>query len=117
MKCVALGGRKTYRPALHISTGVHIYLIGWRYTEKECPQIVFDATFVRSEEGSVCITVKKLIDNTVPGLSGSPVIDDKGRGKGDITGMALPWSTAVLSVTYVFPSASRSSSRGPCMSG
>ncbi len=71
--------------------GEPVYVIGRRYTEKECPQIVFDGMFVRSEEDSVCITVEKLIDNTIPGLSGSPVIDGKGyliglmsRGKGEI---------------------------------
>ena len=71
--------------------GEPVYIIGWRYTEKECPQIVFDGVFVRSEKDSVCITVEKLIDNTIPGLSGSPVIDGKGyliglmsRGKGEI---------------------------------
>ena len=58
--------------------GEPVYLIGWRYPEKECPQIVFDGVFVRSEKDSVCITIEKLIDNTVPGLSGSPVIDGKG---------------------------------------
>lgn len=71
--------------------GEPVYLIGWRYTEKACPQIVFDGVFVRREQGSICITVEKLIHNTVPGLSGSPVIDGKGyligvmsRGKGEI---------------------------------
>lgn len=71
--------------------GEPVYVIGWRYTERECPQIVFDGVFVRSEKDSVCITVEKLIDNTIPGLSGSPVIDGKGyliglmsRGKGEI---------------------------------
>ena len=71
--------------------GEPVYLIGWRYVEKGCPQIVFDGVFVRREKDSICITVEKLIDNTVPGLSGSPVIDGKGylvgmmsRGKGEI---------------------------------
>jgi len=71
--------------------GEPVYLIGWRYTEKDRPQIVFDGVFVRSEKDSVCITAEKLIDNTIPGLSGSPVIDGKGyligimsRGKGEI---------------------------------
>lgn len=71
--------------------GEPVYLIGWRYTEEDCPQIVFEGEFVRHEKDSVCITVEKLIDNTVPGLSGSPVIDGRGyliglmsRGKGEI---------------------------------
>lgn len=68
-----------------------IYLIGWRYTETDCPQVVYEGKFVRYEKDAVCITVEKLIKNTVPGLSGAPVIDSNGylvglmsRGKGEI---------------------------------
>ena len=74
-----------------LEEGEPIYLIGWRYTEKDCPQVVYDGKFVRMEKDSVCITVPKLIENTIPGLSGAPVIDGKGyvigimsRGKGEI---------------------------------
>jgi len=58
--------------------GETVYIIGWRYSDKDCPQVVYKGNFVRQEEGSFLITTKKLSDNTMPGLSGSPVIDSKG---------------------------------------
>ncbi|MHC4305835.1 MAG: S1 family peptidase [Planctomycetota bacterium] len=68
-----------------------VYVLGWRYTDVDCPQIVYEGEYVRSEKGSVQITVEKLIDNTIPGLSGAPVIDARGyligmmsRGSGRI---------------------------------
>jgi len=77
--------------ATPLEKGEPVYVIGWRYTDKGCPQIVHPGKYVRSEKGAVCITVPKLIHNTVPGLSGSPVIDGKGyligimsRGRGRI---------------------------------
>jgi hypothetical protein len=74
-----------------LQEGEPVYVIGWRYTEKSCPQIVYEGEYVRSERGAVLITVEKLIDNTIPGLSGAPVIDARGyligmmsRGSGRI---------------------------------
>ncbi|MHC5006761.1 MAG: S1 family peptidase [Planctomycetota bacterium] len=71
--------------------GEPIFVVGWRYTEKDCPQVVYEGEYVRSEKGAVQITVEKLIDNTIPGLSGAPVIDARGyligmmsRGSGRI---------------------------------
>ncbi|MEE9441509.1 MAG: serine protease [candidate division Zixibacteria bacterium] len=58
--------------------GETVYIIGWRYTDKDCPQVVYEGNFVRSEDGSFLITTKELSDNTMPGLSGSPVIDSNG---------------------------------------
>ncbi len=58
--------------------GEKVYIIGWRYSDKNCPQVVYEGNFVRSEKGSYLITTKELTDNTTPGLSGSPVIDSKG---------------------------------------
>jgi len=58
--------------------GETVYIIGWRYTDKDCPQVVYEGNFVRSEKGSFLITTKELADNTTPGLSGSPVIDSNG---------------------------------------
>lgn len=73
-----------------LEKGEPVYVVGWRYTERNCPQIVHEGVYVRAEEDAVVITVKKLIDNTVPGLSGAPVIDARGylvglmsRGKGE----------------------------------
>jgi hypothetical protein len=61
-----------------IKKGETVYIIGWRYTDKDCPQVVYEGNFVRPEKGSLLITTKELSDNTMPGLSGSPVIDSKG---------------------------------------
>jgi hypothetical protein len=61
-----------------VQEGETVYIIGWRYTDKDCPQVVYEGNFVRSEKGSFLITTKELTDNTMPGLSGSPVIDSKG---------------------------------------
>ncbi len=74
-----------------LQRGEAVYVVGWRYTEEDCPQIVYEGSFVRSERDAVLITVEALIDNTVPGLSGAPAIDGEGylvglmsRGKGEI---------------------------------
>lgn len=61
-----------------IQEGETVYIIGWRYSDKDCPQVVYERNFVKSEGGSFLITTKELADNTMPGLSGSPVIDSKG---------------------------------------
>ncbi|MFH1701637.1 MAG: serine protease [Candidatus Zixiibacteriota bacterium] len=58
--------------------GEPVYIIGWRYTDKDCPQVIYEGNFVRAEDGSVLLTTKELSDNTMPGLSGSPVVDSKG---------------------------------------
>ena len=75
--------------------GEPVYVVGWRYSEEDCPQLVYEGVYVRSERDAVLITVEKLIDNTVGGLSGSPVIDGGGyvvglmsRGKGEIQRLA-----------------------------
>ncbi|MFC1475303.1 serine protease [Candidatus Zixiibacteriota bacterium] len=61
-----------------LQEGETVYIVGWRYSDKDCPQVIYEGNFVRSEEGSFLITTKELADNTMPGLSGSPVIDSKG---------------------------------------
>ena len=61
-----------------VREGEKVYIIGWRYTDRDCPQVVYEGNFVRSEQGSLLITTKELTDNTTPGLSGSPVIDSQG---------------------------------------
>ena len=61
-----------------LQEGEPVYIIGWRYSDKECPQVIYEGNFVRAEEGSFLITTKELTNNTMPGLSGSPVIDANG---------------------------------------
>jgi len=60
--------------------GETVFVIGWRYTD-EGRQWVREGKFVRRDEddgNSILISVEELTDNTVPGLSGSPVIDVRG---------------------------------------
>ena len=61
-----------------VQEGETVYIIGWRYSDEDRPQVVYEGNFVRAEEGSFLITTRELSDNTIPGLSGSPVIDSKG---------------------------------------
>jgi hypothetical protein len=56
-----------------------VYIIGWRYTDQDCPQVVYEGNYVESIDGSVIISTKILADNRTPGLSGAPVIDANGR--------------------------------------
>jgi hypothetical protein len=60
-----------------LEKGETVYVIGWRYPD-EGPQRILEGKYVKSERGSVLISVKELTDNTIPGLSGSPVIDAHG---------------------------------------
>jgi hypothetical protein len=61
-----------------VQEGETVYIIGWRYSDENRPQVIYEGNFVRAEEGSILITTKDLADNTIPGLSGSPVIDSQG---------------------------------------
>jgi hypothetical protein len=61
-----------------LQPGEPVFIIGWRYSDKDCPQVVYEGNYVRSEDGSVLITTRELADNTMPGLSGSPVVDSDG---------------------------------------
>jgi len=74
-----------------LEKGEPVYVVGWRYTETDRSQIVYEGVFVRYEPEAIAITAEKLIDNTVGGLSGAPVIDESGylvgimsRGTGEI---------------------------------
>ncbi len=58
--------------------GEIVYVVGWRYPDKG-RQRVHEGRFVRMERGSVLVSIDALKDNTVPGLSGSPVIDAEGQ--------------------------------------
>lgn len=58
--------------------GEPVYIIGWRYSDMDCPQVVYEGQFVEDQGGTLLISTEKLADNKMPGLSGSPVIDSKG---------------------------------------
>jgi hypothetical protein len=62
-----------------LKPGEKVYIIGWRYTDINCPQVIYNGNYVKSENGTVLITTEKLADNKIPGLSGSPVIDSNGN--------------------------------------
>lgn len=59
--------------------GEPVFVVGWRYSDTECPQVIYKGAFVKEEDGSILISTEKLADNKMPGLSGSPVIDSGGR--------------------------------------
>jgi len=59
--------------------GEPVAIVGWRYSDKNCPQVIYKGAFIRVEGGTVLISTEVLSDNTIPGLSGSPVIDANGR--------------------------------------
>jgi hypothetical protein len=61
-----------------LEEGETVYIVGWRYSDKDCPQVVYEGRFERPDTGSFLISTKELADNTMPGLSGSPVIDSEG---------------------------------------
>lgn len=57
--------------------GETVYVVGWRYPDTG-PQRILEGKYVRSERSSLLISVPELTGNTIPGLSGSPVIDAHG---------------------------------------
>ena len=61
-----------------LKIGEKVYIVGWRYSDKECPQVIYEGNYVKSLDESVIISTTTLADNKIPGLSGSPVIDSKG---------------------------------------
>lgn len=64
--------------ATSLKRGEKVYILGWRYTDENCPQVVYEGNFVKYDNGTVLFSTKKLQDNKIPGLSGSPVVDSKG---------------------------------------
>jgi hypothetical protein len=60
-----------------LQAGEKVFVIGWRYPD-EGRQHVHEGQFVRIDEGAVLVSIDALADNTIPGLSGSPVIDGAG---------------------------------------
>ncbi len=59
--------------------GEKVYIVGWRYTDKDGTQRIYEGNYVRSLNGSLLISTEILADNTMPGLSGAPVIDSNGN--------------------------------------
>ena len=59
--------------------GEKVFIIGWRYTDKNCTQRVYEGEVVRLLDGSFLVSTVTLADNTMPGLSGAPVIDSRGH--------------------------------------
>ena len=66
-----------FRPG-PLRPGEKVYIIGWRYSDKDRPQVVYEGNYVESIDGSVIISTKLLADNRTPGLSGAPVVDSDG---------------------------------------
>jgi len=62
-----------------LQEGEPVFIVGWRYSDKDCPQVIYKGAFVRSEGETHIISTERLSDNTMPGLSGSPVVDARGR--------------------------------------
>lgn len=60
-----------------LQAGDKVFIIGWRYTD-EGTQKIYTGSYVEKDDGSVLISTEALTDNTVPGLSGAPVIDANG---------------------------------------
>lgn len=63
--------------------GEPIYIVGWRYSDKNCRQRIYAGNFERLDESCVLVSTEELSDNTMPGLSGAPVID----AQGDVIGL------------------------------
>jgi len=61
-----------------LRAGEKVYIIGWRYSDKDCPQVVYEGNYIESPDGSVIISTDLLSDNKMPGLSGAPVVDSDG---------------------------------------
>jgi|GEM_PF-1027686 len=61
-----------------LEPGETIFVTGWRYTEKDCPQTIYEGHFVKPLPGAIVIDIEALAENKVPGLSGSPVFDARG---------------------------------------
>jgi hypothetical protein len=60
-----------------LQLGEAVFIIGWRYTD-EGSQKIYRGKYVEGDDGSILISTEGLTDNTVPGLSGAPVIDANG---------------------------------------
>jgi hypothetical protein len=61
-----------------LQPGEKVFIVGWRYSDKDCTQRIYEGRFVESLDGSLLISTEVLADNAMPGLSGAPVIDSSG---------------------------------------
>ena len=61
-----------------LESGETVFVVGWKYSDKDGPQRIYEGRYLRQDRGSILIDVKELAHNTMPGLSGSPVIDAHG---------------------------------------
>ena len=62
-----------------LQPGERVFIVGWRYTDKNCTQRIHEGEVVRLLDGSYLVSTVSLADNTMPGLSGAPVIDSNGH--------------------------------------
>jgi V8-like Glu-specific endopeptidase len=58
--------------------GEKVYIIGWRFSDNNCAQRIYEGKFVKTMEGALIISTRLLSNNTIPGLSGAPVVDSEG---------------------------------------
>ncbi len=79
--------------------GEEVYIVGWRYSDKDCPQVIYRGAYVRSEGDSHLISTEELKHNKIPGLSGSPVVDSEGLVIGLMSQSAGPLAR-LSSTTY-----------------
>jgi hypothetical protein len=61
-----------------LSPGEKVFIVGWRYTDEDCTQRIHEGEFEQSLAGAFLVSTETLADNTMPGLSGAPVIDSRG---------------------------------------
>jgi hypothetical protein len=62
-----------------LDKGETVYIVGWRYADVERPQRIYQGQVVDWTDGEVIVSTKELASNTIPGLSGAPVIDSDGH--------------------------------------
>ncbi len=56
-----------------------MFIVGWTYADKDGGQRIHEGKVVESRDGAFLVSTESLADNTIPGLSGAPVIDAEGQ--------------------------------------